>query len=116
MKVHWEYFWRYLGFHLVWYLLSPIAWLITVPRGFGGFKAAHKRMKMVYDALKKKYVLRPILEAPIRQLPDDDIESITTFADKYKMTRMAVYQIWIDNHRRWGMTLQQLEAMRKSPA
>lgn len=110
MKVNWEYFWRNFGFHFVWYLVAPIAWLFTIPRGWGGLKNAEDRMDSVYDSIKKKFVLRPTYEAPLRKLEDDDFEFVIGFADKYKMNPMEVYQIWEDNQRRRAMTIQQLQA------
>lgn len=113
MQINWGYFLRNLGFHIVWYTLAPIAGLFSASRGYGGIKRASERMDLVYESMKKKYVLRPLLAAPLRNIKDDDLETLIWLSEEYPVSLPDVARIWEDNGRMVGMTIKHLEAQKK---
>lgn len=110
MQINWGYFWRNVGFHIVWYTLAPIAGLFSASRGYGGVKRASERMDLVYESMKKKYVLRPLLAAPLRNIKDDDLETLIWLSQEYPFSLQEVAEIWESQGRMVGLTIQQIEA------
>lgn len=106
MQINWGYFWRNLGFHLVWYTLAPIAGLITAVRQGG----ARVRMRLVYESLKKKYVIRPQLATPLQNIDDADLETLVWLSQNYPFSLQEVAEIWESQGRMLAATIQHIEA------
>lgn len=109
MKLEWGYIWRTVVFHIMWVLLSPFAGLFSVSRG-SGLKRARERSDDVYDSVYKKFVIRPRLNRPLRDISDADLETLIWLAQKYPVSLTEVAEIWNANDRMVGATIQQIEA------
>lgn len=113
MKINWNYLWRTSGFHLVWWIVSPIAGLFSFSRSPAQAMKASERMDLVYESMKK-YVIRPLLDAPLRGISDADLETLLWLAEAYPVSLREVAEIWEKNDRLLGKTVGYLKLKYKS--
>lgn len=106
MIIEWGFLWRTVVFHIVWWILSPFAAMITTPRGMGGWDRARDRMDSVYDSLYKKYVIRPRLG--IEGVSDTDLEDIIYLTQIFPVSLKEAASSWDKNERMMGKTLVEL--------
>lgn len=107
MKIEWSYFWRNLGFHFMWYLLSPLTVFISSIR-LGGLKAALHRRKLVYESLMVKFVLRPSSKNLLDEFDADEVESVVWLSNNYKLTMPEAAQVFKDHNRQLAASINYL--------
>ncbi|WP_428657585.1 hypothetical protein [Runella sp.] len=111
MKLEWGYIWRTVLFHIVWVLLSPIAGIMSAIRT-GGIQGAWIRTKLVYDSVYKKFVIRPRLNRELRDISEEDLDSLVWLSQQYPVSIQEAAEIWNANGRAFGATIKQIEALR----
>lgn len=112
MKLEWGYIWRTVVFHIMWVLLSPIAGLFSVSRG-SGIGRARERSDRVYDSVYKKFVVRPRLNGELKNISDDDLETLIWLAQEYPVSLQEAAEIWNTNDRMVSATIKQLATKEK---
>lgn len=67
-------------------------------------------MKLVYASVYQKFVIRPQLNRKLRNIADEDLETLLWLSQQYPFSLQEVAEIWESQGRMLAATIQHIEA------